>query len=132
MGRPTPGLSGGARLSDMLVPLSTVELVAKSDAPRIRSGRRAVGEHVVVGEWSLERAAWTDRHFHEELNHVIEGELHVTYGGETHVAVAGDVVVVPAGTRARYAAPVYARMVFVYGPSADGHAAHDTEYTELD
>ena len=71
----------------MLVPLSTVELAEKSDAPGIRSGRRAVGEHVVVGEWSLELAAWTDRHLHEELNHVVEGELHVTYDDETYVAV---------------------------------------------
>lgn len=116
----------------MLVRLSELELVARPGTPRIRSGRRAVGEHVVVGEWSLDRAAWTDRHFHEELNHVIEGELHVTYDGETHVAVPGDVVVVPAGARARYAAPVYARMVFVYGPSEDDHASHDTDYTELD
>ena len=116
----------------MLVPLSTVELVAHPETPRLRSGRRAIGEHVIVGEWSLERAAWTDRHLHEEINYVIEGELHVTYDDATHVAVAGDVVVVPAGTRARYAAPVHARMVFVYGPSEDGHASHDKEYTELD
>lgn len=85
-----------------------------------------------MGEWSLTRAAWTDRHLHEELNYVIEGELHVTYGGETYVAGPGDVVIVPAGERARYAAPVHARMVFVYGPSSDGHAAYDTEFTELD
>jgi len=41
-------------------------------------------------------------------------------------------VVVPAASRARYVAPVYARMLFVYGPSTDGHASSDTEYMELD
>ena len=116
----------------MLVRLSSVEPRARPTSPRAVSGRRAVGEHVVVGEWSLERAAWTDRHLHEELNYVIEGELHVTYDDETYVAAPGDVVVVPAGKRARYAAPVFARMVYVYGPSDDGHAAHDVEYTDLD
>jgi hypothetical protein len=38
---------------------------------------------------------------------------------------------VPPGTPARYAAPVFARMLFVYGPSTDGHAAMDTLYEEL-
>ena len=116
----------------MLVPLGSHELAPRDDTPRIGSGKRALGEHVVVGEWSLERAAWTDRHFHEEINYVIEGELHVSYDGENYVAGPGDVVVVPAGSRARYAAPSFARMVYVYGPSSDGHAAHDTEYEELD
>lgn len=116
----------------MLIPLGNLQLVPRNDTPRIGSGKRALGEHVVVGEWSLDRAAWTDRHLHEEINYVIEGELHVTYDGGTYVAGPGDVVVVPAGSRARYAAPRLARMLFVYGPSSDGHAAHDTEYEELD
>lgn len=86
----------------------------------------------MVGEWSLERAAWTDRHEHEEINYVLEGELHVTCDGATVIAGPGDVVRVPAGSPARYAAPAFARMVFVYGPSTDGHATFDAEYTELD
>lgn len=94
--------------------------------------RWASGRDVVMGEWSLTRAAWFDRHNHEELNYVIEGELHVSYDDQTFVAGPGDVVIVPAGKRARYAAPVSARMVFAYGPSSDGHAAYDTEYVELD
>lgn len=94
--------------------------------------RWANGRDVVVGEWSLTRAAWIDRHHHEELNYVIEGELHVTYDNETYVAGPGDVVIVPAGMLARYEAPASARMVFVYGPSNDGHAAYDTEYVEFD
>jgi ethanolamine utilization protein EutQ (cupin superfamily) len=116
----------------VLISLGSLELVPRTDTPRIRSGKRAAAEHVVVGEWSLDRAAWTDRHLHEEINYVIDGELHVTYDGATYIAGPGDVVVVPAGSRARYAAPRFARMVFVYGPSSDGHAAHDTEYEELD
>jgi quercetin dioxygenase-like cupin family protein len=94
--------------------------------------REACGQDVVMGEWSLTQAAWTDRHLHEELNYVLDGELHVTYDDQTFVARPGDVVIVPAGKRARYAAPVHARMVYVYGPSTDGHAAFDTEYVEFD
>src|SRR5262245_13254897 len=116
----------------VLVQTSRVELSSNPGRERIRTGRRAIGHDTVVGEWILERAAWTDRHNHEELNYVIEGELHVTYDGETYEAHAGDVVIVPAGRRARYEAPVFARMVFVYGPSRDGHATFDGEYHELD
>lgn len=111
----------------MIVPVSP-----PPDGSRGGRERWATGRDVVVGEWSLTRAAWTDRHQHEELNYVIEGELHVSYDGATYVASPGDVVIVPAGRRARYAAPEFARMVFVYGPSTDGHAASDTEYAELD
>ena len=94
--------------------------------PRISTGG------VVVGEWSLTAAAWTDRHEHDEINYVIEGELHVESDGTTSVIGPGDFVVVPAGSSARYAAPSFARMVFVYGVSSDGHACSDAEYTELD
>ena len=86
---------------------------------------------LVVGEWSLTAAAWTDRHQHEEVNWVLEGELRVTCDGRTAIVRAGSAVVVPAGRRARYAAPVYARMLFVYGPSTDHHAAADELYEEL-
>jgi ethanolamine utilization protein EutQ (cupin superfamily) len=115
----------------MLVPMGETDLVNRPERPRAGTGRRAVGTDVVLGEWTLERAAWTDLHHHEELNYVIEGELHVTYDGDTYVAHAGDVVIVPAGHRARYEAPAFARMVFVYGPSTDGHATIDGVYEEL-
>jgi quercetin dioxygenase-like cupin family protein len=96
------------------------------------SGRRAIAtEELVVGEWSLTAAAWTDRHQHEETNWVLEGELHVTSGDRTEVVRAGQVVIIPPGARTRYAAPVHARMLFVYGPSRDGHATADARYEEL-
>lgn len=116
----------------VLIPMSQMELNSQPSRERARTGRRAIGHDVVLGEWTLERASWTDRHNHEELNYVIDGELHVTYDDETFVAKPGDVVIVPAGRRARYEAPVFARMVFVYGPSNDGHATFDAEYSELD
>ncbi|MGE0000343.1 MAG: cupin domain-containing protein [Ilumatobacteraceae bacterium] len=86
---------------------------------------------LVMGEWSLTKAAWTDRHQHIEVNYVLDGELHVSFDGVTHVAGPGEAITVPAGSLGRYAAPEYARMLFVYGPSIDGHAATDTLYEEL-
>ena len=94
-------------------------------------GERHSTRDLVLGEWSLTAAAWTDRHQHEEINLVVEGELHVTYDGSTHVVPAGTAVLVPPGALARYEAPEFARMVFLYGPSIDGHAATDVAYEDL-
>lgn len=95
------------------------------------ASRRIAKGELVVGEWSLTAAAFTDLHQHVEINHVLEGELHVTWDGQTQIATVGDTVIVPAGSVGRYAAPVYARMLFVYGPSDDGHAATHMRYEEL-
>ena len=107
------------------------DLRPRSGRPRVGGSDRLSTADLVVGQWSLTAAAWTDRHQHEEINYVLEGELHVSCGGETRVVIAGEAVLVPAGARARYAAPEHARMLFVYGPSDDGHAASDVSYEEL-
>ena len=107
-------------------------LVSSTERPGM-AGREAMVTTggLMVGEWSLTRAAWTDRHRHEEISHVLEGELHVTCDGEKVVLPVGASVVVPAGSLARYEAPGFARMLFVYGPSVDGHATADWRYDDL-
>jgi ethanolamine utilization protein EutQ (cupin superfamily) len=107
------------------------ELSGDPDRPGMGRFERFESGGLVVGEWSLTAAAWTDRHEHDEINRVLEGELHVTCDGVAEIVRAGELVVVPAGSRARYAAPTYARMMFVYGPSADGHAGTETTYEPL-
>ena len=74
----------------------------------------------VLFEWELSAESWTDEHPHTEYNFVIEGHLFVESGGETVEARAGDVVRIPAGTAGRYWAPVYARLLAIYGPSPGG------------
>lgn len=106
-------------------------MMPRAGRPRMQGGRPVATDQLVVGVWSLTAAAWTDRHQHEETNWVIEGELHVTCERRTEVVRTGQAVIIPPGARARYAAPVYARMLFVYGPASDGHAATDTRYEEL-
>jgi len=86
---------------------------------------------LVIGEWSLTGAAWTDLHMHDEITVVLEGELHVSTSTERVTLRVGDRVAVPAGRRARYEAPRHARMLYVYGPSDDGHATIDGTYEEL-
>lgn len=87
---------------------------------------------VAVMEWELTRAEWTDRHPHDEVNYVLEGELRVECDGETVVAGVGDTVVVTAHSTGRYFAPVYARMLAVYGPNPHGEASDRFHYRRLD
>ena len=79
----------------------------------------------VLSEWELRSAGFADHHPHTEVNVVVEGELHVEANGVTVVALVGDTVRTPAGAVGRYWAPVYARMIAVYGRNPD---AAPTEY----
>ncbi len=83
-------------------------------------GGTAAWAGVVLGEWELTHAWLEDRHPHDEINYVLEGELVVTCEGVVHRLRAGDTIRVPGGRAARYEAPVYARMLFVYGPNPEG------------
>jgi len=85
----------------------------------------------VLSEWELERIGWTDLHPHDETNIVVEGELHVECEGETVVVGPRGTVRVPAGKVGRYWAPVYARMVAVYGPNPSGAKTEYGEYWEI-
>lgn len=105
------------------------DLTPYSTMPRVAARTADVVDGITVGEWSLSGAAFTDRHSHAEINVVVEGELHVTCHGEELVLGPGDRVVVPAGELARYAAPSFARMVYVYGPGPAGMT--DVHYEQL-
>jgi len=85
----------------------------------------------VLSEWELERIGWTDLHPHDETNIVVEGELHVECDGETVVVGPRGTVRVPAGKVGRYWAPVYARMIAVYGPNPSGAKTEYGEYWEI-
>lgn len=110
-------------------------VVTRGDFAAIESMPRASArpdtdvDGIRVGEWTLTRAAFTDRHHHAEINVVVAGELHVTCEGQTHVLGPGERIVVPGGSKARYAAPEYARMVYIYAPGERG--LFDAAYEEL-
>lgn len=109
--------------------VTRVPTAASASMPRLTGGPSAVVDGITVGEWTLTRAAFTDRHHHAEINTVLEGELQVTCEGTTHMLGPGQTIVVPGGSKARYAAPEFARMSYVYGPGEPGIA--DVEYEEL-
>jgi mannose-6-phosphate isomerase-like protein (cupin superfamily) len=106
------------------------ELFPRANVAESRDRCRAIIEPVgsgwdqlAMGEWELVRSGFGDCHPHDEVNYVLDGMLEVDCDGERVQARPGDVVRVPAGQPAYYFAPVYARMLFVYGPNPDGAPA---------
>ncbi|TAM70656.1 MAG: cupin domain-containing protein [Microbacteriaceae bacterium] len=89
-------------------------------------------QHFALSEWELEAAGWTDAHPHDEINIVVEGELHVETEGNTVILHSGDAVTVTAGSTGSYWAPRYARMIGVYGPNPDGAESDYIRYWDID
>lgn len=88
-------------------------------------------EGFALSEWELSGAAWEDFHPHSETNLVLEGELHIECAGRTVVLGPGDSARVNAGRTGRYSAPVYARMIAIYGPNPDGLESDAFKYSEI-
>lgn len=85
----------------------------------------------ILSEWELESCSWQDFHPHSETAFVLEGELHIESDGETVILKPGDSARVNPGNMARYFAPVYARMLTIYGPNPEGKESHSFEYSDL-
>jgi uncharacterized cupin superfamily protein len=110
--------------------------VMKDDWPRLRCrfiNAEPVGswEDFRLSEWELDACGWEDFHPHSETNFVLEGELHIESEGKTVILRAGDSARVNPGQLGRYWAPVYARMVTVYGPNPEGVESHSFRYFEI-
>jgi mannose-6-phosphate isomerase-like protein (cupin superfamily) len=88
-------------------------------------------EEPAISEWELRAAGWADLHPHTETNFVLEGQLFVQCGDVTVVANKGGTVTVPAGHVGRYWAPVYARMIAIYGPNPQGTRTETIGYWDL-
>ncbi|MDJ0315466.1 cupin domain-containing protein [Arthrobacter sp. H35-D1] len=85
----------------------------------------------ILSEWELEACAWEDFHPHSETAYVLEGELHIESDGKTVILKPGDSARVNPGRLGRYSAPVYARMVTIYGPNPEGAESHSFRYSEI-
>ncbi|MFC9350506.1 cupin domain-containing protein [Arthrobacter sp. NPDC057013] len=108
----------------------------KDEWPRLRCrfiNSKPIGawDDFILSEWELESCGWQDFHPHSETNFVLEGELHIECDGQTVILRPGDSARVNPGRTGRYWAPVYARMVTVYGPNPDGAESHSFRYSEI-
>ncbi|MEO5780538.1 MULTISPECIES: cupin domain-containing protein [Arthrobacter] len=110
--------------------------VMREEWPRLRCrfiNSLPVGrwEDFILSEWDLEACGWEDFHPHTETNFLVEGELYIESEGKTVILKPGDSARVNPGQTGRYWAPVYARMVTVYGPNPEGLESHSFRYFEI-
>lgn len=115
-----PSDSGPRPAGPLLIPRAALQAFHGVRARWITEPSAAGWSEPVLMEWSLAGEYWVDQHAHTEYAFVLEGCLHVDVNDQCVVAEAGDTVCVPAGSIGRYYAPVYARMLGVYGPNPDG------------
>lgn len=85
----------------------------------------------ILSEWELKSCGWEDFHPHTETNFLMEGELNIESEGKAVTLRPGDTARVNPGQLGRYWAPVYARMITVYGPNPEGLESHSFRYFEI-
>ncbi|WP_149806577.1 cupin domain-containing protein, partial [Salmonella enterica] len=65
--------------------------------------------------WDNTFFPWTLNY--DEIDMVLEGELHVRHEGETMIATAGDVMLIPKGCSIDFGAPASVRFLYVAWPA---------------
>ena len=66
-------------------------------------------------QWENAFFPWTLNY--DEIDMVLEGELHVRHEGETMVAKAGDVMFIPKGSAIEFGTPSSVRFLYVAWPA---------------
>ncbi len=77
----------------------------------------ADGLPMAAGVMSLRAGSFPWTLDYDEVEYVLEGELHITCGDELVVGRPGDVIAVPKGTSITFGTPSWARFLYVTYPS---------------
>jgi ethanolamine utilization protein EutQ len=83
----------------------------------------ADGFPMAAGVMSLREGSFPWTLHYDEVEYVLEGELHVTRGGERVVGRPGDVIAVPRGSSITFGTPSWARFLYVTHPADWGGPA---------
>lgn len=66
-------------------------------------------------QWEKSSFPWTLNY--DEIEVVLEGELHITCGGKTSIGKAGDVMFIPKGSSIEFGSPGKVRFVYITYPA---------------
>jgi ethanolamine utilization protein EutQ len=77
----------------------------------------ADGMPMAAGVMSLREGSFAWRLDYDEVEYVLEGELHITCGDERVVGRPGDVIAVPKGSSITFGTPSWARFLYVTYPA---------------
>lgn len=118
---PLRHVSGAARmpLDPFVVDLGRPEMdVRSTDVVTAQHGLPMAAGVMSLREGSFE---WTLDY--DEVQYVLEGELHITRGRERAVGVPGDVIAVPRGSTITFGTPSWAKFLYVTYPADWGGEA---------
>jgi ethanolamine utilization protein EutQ len=102
------------------VPLDPFPFPGPAPAMDVRTRDVVTGENGVpmaAGVMSLREGAFPWTLDYDEVEYVLEGELHLTCGDQVVVARPGDVVAVPRGSSITFGTPSWARFLYVTYPA---------------
>lgn len=81
------------------------------------------GLPMAAGMMSLREGSFPWTLDYDEVEYVVEGELHITTSAQTVVGRPGDVIAVPKGSSITFGTPSWARFLYVTYPADWGGAA---------
>lgn len=95
---------------------------APIDRPRMDVRLRDVvgaadGMPMAVGVMSLREGNFPWHLDYDEVEYVLEGELHITLGADRVVGLPGDVITVPKGSSITFGTPSWAKFLYVTYPA---------------
>ena len=71
------------------------------------------GSPMGVGFMSLHKGSFPWKTTHDEVEYVIEGELHISTPKDTNIGLPGDVIFIPKGTEITFSTPSWAKFLYV-------------------
>ena len=124
VGRPAPRLQHVKGVSTM--PLSPFPVELDRPEMDVRLLDVVGAEHglpMAAGVMSLRQGSFPWTLDYDEVEYVIEGELHITTADQTVVGRPGDVIAVPKGSAITFGTPSWARFLYVTYPADWGGAS---------
>ncbi len=94
------------RLDGVSEPIGITDVITAADKSSIAAG---------FMQWEKCSFPWTLTY--DEIDVVLEGELHITCGGKTHIGRPGDVFFIPKGSAIEFGTPDKVRFVYVTYPA---------------
>lgn len=86
-------------------------------------GKFLHGQKHTLAFWEIKKGSVLPEHhhIHEQITHIIEGELEMTIGGETFIFTAGTVQIIPSNTPHSAIALQNCKVIDSFSPARDDY-----------
>jgi quercetin dioxygenase-like cupin family protein len=86
-------------------------------------GKMVHGDKSTLTFWDIKKGSVLEEHhhFHEQITHVLEGEMKMKIGGEEYLLAAGTVHVIPSNTPHSAVALTDCKVIDSFAPARDDY-----------